>query len=218
MSKLTKEALHALVRPLAAARYEVDSAWQYLENTIEEFATAYGEIEMDPDFQRGHVWTSVQQQHYIQNAMRGAVPTSGMTIQFNCRNFDSLANVTEDSDLPDGLQCIDGLQRWTAVRAFMAGEVRPFGLSIDDLRGTDYDPRLMTYSRFRLAVFSFQHKLEVLDHYLALNAGGTPHSDAELARVCAMRDDLARKKASTKSRTQKWTDVIRDMPGTDLSL
>ena len=213
MSKLTNEELDALVKPLASARYEVDASWQYLDVTVTEFAKGYGAVEMNPDFQRGHVWTPAQQQYYIENAMRGAVPTSGMTIQFNCRNFDTLKTDAPESDLPDGLQCIDGLQRWTAVRGFMAGEVRPFGLSIDDLRGTDYDPRRMTYSRFRLAVFSFQEKLEVLDHYLALNAGGTPHSDAELLRIRTMRDELARQKAEKgkKSWTQQWTEAIRSM-------
>ncbi|MEX3983865.1 hypothetical protein AB4Y45_33310 [Paraburkholderia sp. EG287A] len=220
MSKLTKAELDALVKPVQAPRYEVDSAWVYLDTSVSEFAKGYGAVEMNPDFQRGHVWKSEQQRHYIENAMRGVVPTSGMTIQFNCRNFDSLSRVAEDSDLPDGLQCIDGLQRWTAVRGFLAGEVCPFGLSIEDLRGTDYDPKRMIYSRFRLAVFSFQYKLEVLDHYLALNAGGTPHSDAELTRVRAMRDELAREKAAKgkKSWTQQWTEVIREMPGTNLSL
>lgn len=189
MTQLTKEALRALIKPLAQARYEVDTHFHFVERMLASLDKDYGGLELVPDFQRGHVWTPLQQQHFIENVMRGVVATSGLTIQFNCANFESSRRPSPARDLPDGIQCVDGLQRLTAVRQFMAGEVRPFGLTLDELRGTEFDPTRMTF-RLRIAVFSFERKAELLDHYLALNAGGTPHADSEIARVRAMRDGL----------------------------
>ncbi|MDK0999508.1 DUF262 domain-containing protein [Burkholderia sp. OKR4-1] len=185
----TNDELKALIRPLTHARYEVDTHWGMLDKTLEDMGQDYG-LDLSPDFQRGHVWTGEQQRHYIENVMRGAVPTSGLTIQFNCPTFESLL-VKSDGDLPAGFQVMDGLQRLTAVREFLAGNVRPFGLTLADLEGTSFTPRGMTY-RLRFATFCFQYKLDVLDHYLALNLGGTPHSAEEIERVVAMRDELIR--------------------------
>ncbi|KVU39144.1 hypothetical protein WK66_25345 [Burkholderia ubonensis] len=188
MAGRTDEGLRAIIRPLPQARYEVDTHWGMLEKTLSDWSSDYG-LDLSPDFQRGHVWTASQQQRYVENVLRGAVPTSGLTIQFNCAKFESRL-VEPNSDLPGGFQIMDGLQRLTAVREFMAGNVRPFSLTLEDLAGTSFTPKGMTY-RLRFAVFCFQYKREVLDHYLALNEGGTPHSDEEISRIREMRDRLA---------------------------
>jgi hypothetical protein len=57
---------------------------------------------------------------------------------------------------------VDGLKRLTAVRKFMAGEVYAFGLSLDEFRGSEYDPTRMTF-RLRIAIFSFERKVDLLD-------------------------------------------------------
>jgi hypothetical protein len=204
--------LRALIRPLEQARYEVDTHFNFVERMLETLDKDYGGLELIPDYQRGHVWSPEQQVHFIENVMRGAVATSGLTIQFNCPNFERRA-VSPERDLPVGIQCVDGLQRLTAVRRFMADELRPFGLALNDLRGTEYDPTRMTF-RLRIAVFNFERKVELLDHYLALNAGGTPHAESEIARVRAMRDALA-DDATAKLWTRKWDETMRDISHSD---
>lgn len=37
--------------------------------------------------------------------------------------------------------------------------------------------------RFRIAIFAYKSRIEVLQHYQSLNAGGTPHSPEEIERV-----------------------------------
>ncbi|WP_176000186.1 DUF262 domain-containing protein [Burkholderia vietnamiensis] len=185
----TNDELLAIIRPLPQARYEVDTHWGMLDKTLADMTKDYG-LELNPDYQRGHVWTSAQQQAYVEGVLRGAISTAGLTIQFNCPTFESRL-LASDRDLPDGFQVMDGLQRLTAVREFMAGNVHPFGLTLDDLAGTSFTPKGMAY-RLRFAVFCFQYKIDVLEHYLALNRGGTPHSDDEIARILAMRDELVR--------------------------
>ncbi|KVP17029.1 DUF262 domain-containing protein [Burkholderia ubonensis] len=184
MAKLTAKQLMAVVKPLANPRYEVDYGWRYLNKALNDIERDYG-LDLTPDFQRGHVWTPEQQRAYIENYMRGVVSSAGMVIQFNCRNWHE-ALPANDSDLPEGFQCIDGLQRLTAVTEYLAGNVKPFGMAVDEWEGTDWDTRRIQF-RLKFAVYDFQYRSDVLDHYLALNAGGTPHPPEEIERVRALR-------------------------------
>jgi len=124
------------------------------------------------------------QQHYIENVLRGVVSSAGLVVQFNCPNWKQF---DFQGDLPAGLQCVDGLQRYTAVQRHLEGEVRPFGLSIDELDGTAFSARRY---RFRVCVHSFQSKAELIQHYLDLNAGGAPHSAEEIQRIRRMLSEL----------------------------
>jgi len=174
--------LARIIRPLRTAQYEVDHQWIRFQQTLEGFERNYGGVELDPDFQRGHVWTSEQKQLFMENVLRGVVSSSGFLIQFNCPNWDSDNFV---GDLPRGLQCIDGLQRITAVMDFLAGTVRPFGLTTDDLAGSSFS---IGGYRFRVAIHNFTWRADLLQHYLDLNTGGTPHSADEIERVRQLRD------------------------------
>lgn len=176
-------ALDSIIHPLRTACYEVDHDWRSIDRALQGYAQDYGGLDLVPDFQRGHVWTPDQQRHFIENALRGVISSSGFLLQFNCPNWE---NFNYTGDLPRGFQCIDGLQRLTAVREFMAGRVRPFGLTPDDLNCSRYSVRGSTY-RFRLAIHDFTTRADLLQHYLDLNAGGTPHSAAEIERVRALK-------------------------------
>lgn len=169
--------LEALIRPLRTAKYEADYLWGDLESGLGRLGADYGGLDLTPDFQRGHVWTPEQQSHFIENCLRGVVSSSGFLIQFNCPHW------THDdvrSDLPAMLQCVDGLQRYTAVTGFMRDDVKAFGLVASELKGTAFSPR---HFRMRIAVHDFIKRSDLLEHYLSINAGGTPHSAEEIARV-----------------------------------
>lgn len=169
--------LEKVIRPLHAADYETDIHWSRLEHSLPDMAKDYGGLDLCPDFQRGHVWTREQQRHYIENVLHGVVSTAGLLLQFNCANW---TNYHYQGDLPRGFQCLDGLQRLTAVQAFLRGEIQPFGLALVDLEGSSYSPRKF---RFRIAVHTFDTRAAVLQHYLDLNSGGTAHAPEELERV-----------------------------------
>lgn len=174
------KALAQLIRPLPQANYEVHVFVGRIAPFLEGLGNDYGGLEMCPDFQRGHVWTEAQQIAFLEALLRGALPSSSLLLQFNCRNFNDFRD--SPADLPTGLQCLDGLQRYTAAQRLIKGEIKPFGLSLDDLAGTNFDPNRDTF-RFRVAIFAFRSRAEVLSHYLALNGGGTPHSPEEIQRV-----------------------------------
>ena len=171
--------LQAIIKPLRPSTYLTDVDWRRIEGALQRYSEDWGGLELCPDFQRGHVWTEAQQVHYIENALRGIVPQTAFVIQFNCPNWND-----EDfiGDLPKGFQCIDGLQRLTAIQKFMNGDVQPFGLSLTDLEFSSYSMKGCTY-RFRLEIFDFTQKKDLLQHYLDFNTGGTPHSASEIERV-----------------------------------
>jgi hypothetical protein len=171
-----------IINPVSEAIYAVDCQFSYIEQTLSNFERDYGALDLIPDYQRGHVWTMEQQTHFIENILRRVVPESGLVIQFNCPNWN-LPDI--QTDLPLGVQCVDGLQRLTAIRLFLNGDLLPFGLSVKDLDGTAFASRRGIY-RIRIAMHNFTKKADLLKHYLDLNSGGTPHSQDELKRVKKM--------------------------------
>ena len=180
-----EQAIRDRIRPLQTAKWQADYPWNRLEAAIEEMGEDFGGLELSPDFQRGHVWTPEQQSHFIENCLRGVIASDGYLLQFNCPNFDFESS---SGDLPAGLQCLDGLQRYTAVVRFVRGEIGAFGYRAEELDRTAFCPRRY---RMKVAIHTFQWRVDLLDHYLAINAGGTPHSPEEIARVRQLLVDAA---------------------------
>ena len=151
-------ALEAIIRPLQRCVYEADWAWHNIFRSLEELGKEYEGLNYTPDFQRGHVWTDEQQCHFIENVLRGVVTTSGFLIQFNCPNWE---NYHYQGDLARGFECIDGLQRLTALRRFVQGEISPLGLKPSDL---EYSSFTLRNYRFKIAVHAFEDKEDLLNH------------------------------------------------------
>ena len=57
-----------------------------------------------------------------------------------------------------------------------------------------------TRFRFRVAVFSFQTRADLLQHYIDFNAGGTPHPPEEIERVRALRELELTKPSTAKTK------------------
>lgn len=173
--------LTAIVRPLATASYSVDYPWSGCERMLTWLADGSGApVELEPDFQRGHIWSPEQQRHFIENVFRGVVDQAGLSLRFNAPGWET----TPTGDLPATVQCVDGLQRLTAVRRFLTGEVKPFGLPVEAFDRSPFQVRGPSNRfRFRVMVYTFQKRADLLQCYLDLNAGGSPHTEAEIDRV-----------------------------------
>lgn len=169
-----------LINPLRTACWSADYRWDRIEDSLQKLGKDWGGFEINPDYQRGHVWTPAQQTHFVENCLRGVVGISGMLIQFNCPHWSEDPDYT---DLPNGLQCVDGLQRFTAISEFVKGNVKPFGLTADELVGTPFSARKLY---MKVEVHNFATRAELLQHYLSINAGGSPHSAEEIDRVRAL--------------------------------
>lgn len=189
------KALYDLVRPIANASYQVDIQWPYIEKYLASLDSDVrgegGMFEENPDFQRGHVWTPEQQSSYIEACLRGVAP---QIITLNSPNW--MRGQASGDIAPYLVQCVDGLQRLTAIRKYLKGDVTVFGgLTVQDLEGSPFSK---SRYRIKVSVFEFEYREELLQFYLDLNDGGTVHSQSELSRVRALRDGARESRGLTQ--------------------
>ena len=189
---LTRYALlefYDLIQPLDRPRRTFNCGFSYLEQWLktESESVPHG-IDLVPNFQRGHVWSESQQIKFMENVLRRVCDDSALTIRFNCPSWNE--SPKEDSDLLDQMVCLDGLQRLTTIRKFIAGELVVFGLSYDQL------PQRVLLRELTLIIkmYEFQYQEDLYSFYLDINGGGTPHTQEELSRVQQLRMEARRNK------------------------
>lgn len=151
--------------------YSVTVDWDYIESWIED--KQCHNIELDPDFQRAHVWTQDKQIRYVEFILRGG--ESSRVIYWNCPGWMQ--------DFKGPMVLVDGKQRLEAVRAFLRGDIPAFGSYIHE-----WEPRLLRKARasFTFNVNNLDTRAQVLQWYLDLNSGGVVHTQEELDKVHAL--------------------------------
>lgn len=159
------------IKTFPHSSYRVDVSWDHLERYIDSHSKPpFGAaLDLEPDFQRAHVWNEAQQVAYVEYILRGG--TSGKEIYFNCPGWGS--------DYRGPYVIVDGKQRLEAVRRFMRGEIKAFGYYRHEYEDK---PDLLT-ARFSWHIAKIETRAEVLEWYLNFNAGGSVHTPKELARV-----------------------------------
>ena len=155
--------------------YSIDVAWTSIESQLRDFGSSLT-VNLDPDFQRGHVWTRDQQIAYLEHILQGG--QSGREILWNCASWNKPAD-------DDEIVLVDGKQRLTAARRFLAGEIPAFGTYFPEYT----DELRSVLVRFKFYINDLPTKKDVLKWYLAHNGGGVPHSREELSRVQTMIED-----------------------------
>lgn len=163
--------------------YSVDVPLVKLKHFIEDLSKDY-KVELHPDFQRGYVWSEEQQVKYLEFILSGGI--SGNELYFNSPVFNSKEGIDIDSFT---VICVDGLQRITAVYAFLDNKIKVFGSYYKEY--TD-KPR-ESETRFKVTINSLTRKKELYQWYIELNEGGTPHSQGELDRVREMLEEVRTK-------------------------
>ena len=143
------------------------------------------DLQLNPIFQRGHGWTENQQSAFIEFILRGGL--TGRDLYFNQPGWMA--------DFTGPFVCVDGLQRITAIRRFMNNEVKAFGQYFREFGGR------LNRAEYSMIVHvnNLQTEREVLQWYIEMNEGGTPHSKEEIDRVRAM---LERSPAPHKRKTR----------------
>jgi len=164
---------------ISHGNYAVDYPIDYLIKWLEEEKQEM-DLQMCPDFQRGHVWTEAQQIAFVEFLLRGG--KSGRDLYFNCPSWHR--------QVPEGAYndyvCVDGLQRITAINRFINNEIKVF----ESYRKEYTDSPRLLQDTMRVHVNDLKTKREVLQWYLEMNAGGTPHTDEEINRVRKMMEAL----------------------------
>ena len=80
---------------MTQARYRVDVMWSYLFSHLNHYNESYG-IDLDPDFQRAHVWAEAQQIAYVEYQLRGGISGKDIIIinyVYNEVSFDYINRV-----------------------------------------------------------------------------------------------------------------------------
>ena len=67
--------------------YRIHVSWKYLEEQIQR---DYDDLKIDlnPDFQRAHVWSEEQQRRFVEFKLRGG--TGSDELRFNCAGWQTL--------------------------------------------------------------------------------------------------------------------------------
>lgn len=153
--------------------YAVDIPWDHLKRHLERELEHAGGIDLDPDFQRGHVWGPDKQVAFVEFTLQGG--ESARNIYFNCPGFRGGST--------KGYVLVDGKQRLTAALAFLNDEIEVFGR----WHYSDFTDRMdIMTARFRWNVNDLKTRAEVLQWYLDLNTGGVVHTSDEIERVKQM--------------------------------
>lgn len=152
--------------------YQIDVDFSDLERVIDRYTKEYN-LELNPDFQRGHVWTEEQQIAYIEYLLTQPDKDRSCMIILNCPGWMNTGKWRKE------MVCVDGLQRLTACLRFLHNEIPAYETYYKDYEG-------WLPGGLKVHIGNFQTKREVLQWYLELNAGGTPHTKEEIERVTQM--------------------------------
>ncbi|MBY6838776.1 DUF262 domain-containing protein [Clostridium botulinum] len=165
--------------------YEVNIGLNYLETILKDYYDDYG-LELNPDFQRGNVWTEEQQIAYLEFFLRDGA--TSRVIYFNCPFFTcGSVDDYKNGKYEMPMVCVDGLQRLTAIRKFLRNELKVCGYTLNEFEDKDI---LLRKMGLRFNVNNLKTKKEVLQWYLDFNTGGTVHSQEEITRVKKMLEEL----------------------------
>lgn len=169
--------LKDIYRPLSYWQQPYNVPLNYIEDTLSHRPERF---DLTPEFQRGHVWTISQQEAFM-----GHLLTGGHVAPI-------LWSIIGDPDT--GTQVLlDGLQRLTAIRLWLAGHVD--AVLFD---GTRVNVSQITGGLGRVSVLFASVRLanddrtcwrETMRLYVRLNSGGTVHSEEEMQRVKALIEE-----------------------------
>jgi hypothetical protein len=156
--------------------YQVNQSWGSIKGTIKYYQSKkICPLDLNPEFQRGHVWTEEQQIAYVEFKLRGGLGSD--RILFNCPGWMS--------DFRGPFVLVDGKQRLNAVLRFFDNEIKVFGHYYKEFE----DELHPLQPDFIFCINNLPTMESVLKWYIELNSGGTPHTEEELERVRGMLNE-----------------------------
>ena len=165
------------------ASYHVNMDIRRVSIWIEENIKEYN-LQLNPDFQRGHVWTEEQQIAWLEFFLKGG--KSGNDVYFNDPFWMDWNMNNTKPDIYKDFVCVDGLQRLTSIQRFINNEIKVFNSYYREYE----DPRHLNTNTLIIHVNNLKTEKEVLQWYIDMNAGGTSHAKEEIERVKELIDNL----------------------------
>lgn len=166
--------------------YHISVFWSYLEHQLMREAEVG--LDLNPEFQRGHVWTRAQQIAYVEHILCGGESGRRILVAHVGRHQSDYKHRDDGSIYLESYALVDGKQRLEAVRAFMREEYRVFAGLKGRAEGWLYSELGYSMRRETTLIFDWdlivvKTKADLLKLYLRFNAGGTPHAKEEIDRV-----------------------------------
>ncbi len=159
--------------PFPTQRYSINVPVAHLERNLDMFRETG--LDMDPDFQRAHVWTEAQQIAFVEYFFLGGA--SGRVLYFASKGWSQGGEYNTT-------YLVDGKQRLEAMRKFNRDELPIFGgYTKRHIGGMQ---RMLNHSQGFVFSVADVDRVTMLRWYLALNGGGTPHTKTELDKVRAL--------------------------------
>lgn len=148
--------------------YMVNMSLDFFLYWVDERIKKYN-LDINPDFQRGHVWNENQQERYMEFLLTGG--ESGRDFYFNHPGWQS--------DYEGEMFLVDGLQRLTAIRKFVNNELKVFDYTLSEIENLNFNDHRLSVN---VHVNSLKTRKEVLEWYVFMNSG-VAHTQEELDRV-----------------------------------
>lgn len=145
---------------------------KYLSLQIDE-----GEFDLDPPYQRDHVWSEDHQKAFVGYWLEGG--TVPLIIFRNCGDLKPY-------------EVVDGKQRITAWHRWWKNEIPAILLNGREVWKKDFDEtelRFVNSERIQSIVVDASDK-EILEIYLKLNSSGIVHTQDELQKVRDMLSQM----------------------------
>jgi len=157
--------------------YCVDVSLDFFVNHIDRYVEEFG-LDLNPDFQRGHVWTEDKQIAFVEFLIKGG--NSCKTLFFNQPYWMNWRREDMSGwDDTDRMVLVDGKQRIEAIRRFMLNEIPVFGYCRDEYE----DQSFLLRPTMEVRINDLTSRVEVLQWYLDLNTGGVVHTPEEIEKV-----------------------------------
>ncbi len=181
MAKIKYTRFREIPQYIGRGGYHVDMPmtslvkWIADQENINDPAGEVPNLQLRPDFQRDLCWTAAEQVSYIEFMLRGG--RTSRELYFNCPSWSTTVE-------PGGYNefvLVDGLQRITAIQAFVNNKIKAFGSYRREY--TDFE---RGYTGVEVNINYLGTKALVLEWYLQINAMGRPHAPAEIKRVRQM--------------------------------
>lgn len=185
----------------AWGKYTTDVDWNDFEHQIQRYISEYN-LNLNPDFQRGHVWSEDKRIAYVEYVLKGG--KHSRHIIFNHPGW--FTNFKGEMTL------VDGKQRLESTRRFLNNELSVFNgvYRKDFTRNGKPCNRISSEFSFKFYINDLATRKELLQFYLDLNTGGVVHTDEEISRVKQLL-----LKEQRKEGLREISSIIQEVGGYD---
>ena len=161
---------------IADGNYRVNTFLDNLDDTIDRYKKEYN-LNLDPDFQRAHVWDLDKRVKYVEFLLKGGTSNP---IYFNCVGWRSMRTLGE-------FVVVDGKQRLTSILMFLNNEF-PVFKEMDEEEEIGYYAKEFDIipNDVEFIINDLPSRELVLKWYLQMNEGNVAHTQDELDKVRCM--------------------------------